>query len=59
MIEYITISYAVMFLIGFYSIVFDWVDWYDALAVVAMFVFAPLTFSLILLGWIKVLWRLA
>jgi len=58
MIEYILISYLFMFVMGFHSIVFDWVDWYEALAVVLMFIFAPLVFWLIVIGWIKSLWRL-
>lgn len=58
MIEYILISYVVMFFMGLHSIIFDWVDWYETLAVVLMFVFAPLCFLLILIGWSKSIWRL-
>jgi hypothetical protein len=58
MIEYILISYVAMLFMGLYSIIFDWVDWYEAFAAVLMFLFAPLCFLLILVGWSKSLWRL-
>tara|TARA_R110000772_G_scaffold125112_2_gene231780 strand:+ start:4805 stop:4984 length:180 start_codon:yes stop_codon:yes gene_type:complete len=58
MIEYILISYLFMFIVGFHSIVFDWVDWYETFFVVLTVILAPMTFLLAVMGFIKSLWKI-